>query len=176
MTARPKICVQSYNHSLLEQEWREMLLHFKLLSSAHAPDHLPLYLTSGLRISAVSLWQAWSEPCSWIIVITKIQVARRARSGAHIAKNEGSGKRKAVRYECSSLVDEVFLHPNSTLYKAAPEYVVYQQLIRSTKRPYMTGDHWQHIARTFDWFSEMLWSWLVPCKCIVELWLLPWLT
>lgn len=34
---------------------------------------------------------------------------------------------------------QVFLHPRSALHSSAPEYVVYTQLIRTVKRPYMSG-------------------------------------
>ena len=57
-----------------------------------------------------------------------------------MAKVEAGGKRRAVRYQCGLGQEEVFLHPHSALYKAAPEFVVYSQLIRSAKRPYMAGD------------------------------------
>ncbi len=33
----------------------------------------------------------------------------------------------------------MYLHPRSALHKLAPEYVVYTQLVRTTKRPYMAG-------------------------------------
>lgn len=39
----------------------------------------------------------------------------------------------------SSTTQEVYLHPRSALHKLAPEYVVYTQLVRTTKRPYMAG-------------------------------------
>ena len=74
------------------------------------------------------------------IVRRSVQVARRVRGTDHLAKVEAGGKRRAVRYQCGLGQEEVFLHPHSALYKAAPEFVVYSQLIRSAKRPYMAGD------------------------------------
>jgi len=71
-----------------------------------------------------------------------MQVARRVSGAHHGARstNPGSeGKKRAVRYQCGLQEEEVFLHPHSQLYKAAPEFVIYSQLIRSTKRPYMAG-------------------------------------
>lgn len=69
-----------------------------------------------------------------------VQVARRVRSTDHIARVSGKGgKKRAVRYQCACLDEDVYLHPQSSLYAASPEFVIYTQLIRSTKRPYMTG-------------------------------------
>jgi len=69
-----------------------------------------------------------------------LQVARRVRGADHVAKGmEPGGKKRAVRYQCGLGQEEVFLHPHSALYKAAPEFVIYSQLIRSAKRPYMAG-------------------------------------
>lgn len=49
-------------------------------------------------------------------------------------------KSRAVRYSAAAGLDEdVFLHPNSTLHSTAPEFVVYAELIRTAKRPYMAG-------------------------------------
>jgi ATP-dependent RNA helicase DHX37/DHR1 len=44
-----------------------------------------------------------------------------------------------VRYQPCDLDEEVYLHPRSSLHAAAPEYVVYLQLVRTAKRPYMSG-------------------------------------
>ncbi len=44
-----------------------------------------------------------------------------------------------MRYQPCDLDEEVFLHPRSSLHAAAPDYVVYTQLIRTAKRPYMAG-------------------------------------
>ena len=35
--------------------------------------------------------------------------------------------------------EPVFLHPRSALARAAPEYVAYTQLVRTAKRPYLSG-------------------------------------
>lgn len=67
------------------------------------------------------------------------QVARRVRSRDRVADEGRGGKKRAVRYQCACLDKEVYLHPQSSLYSIAPEYVIYTQLIQSTKRPYMTG-------------------------------------
>lgn len=62
------------------------------------------------------------------------------RATEHIANtSEAGGKKKAVRYQCACVDEFVYLHPHSALYAAAPEFVLYTQLIRSAKRPYMTG-------------------------------------
>ena len=34
----------------------------------------------------------------------------------------------------------MFLHPSSTLHKAAPEWIVYSQLVQTDKRIYMSGE------------------------------------
>ena len=48
-----------------------------------------------------------------------------------------------MRYSAAAGLDEdVFLHPNSTLHSTAPEFVVYAELIRTAKRPYMAGKGW----------------------------------
>lgn len=46
--------------------------------------------------------------------------------------------RHATRYHPCDLDEEVFLHPRSSLHATAPEYVVYLQLVRTAKRPYMS--------------------------------------
>ena len=75
-----------------------------------------------------------------MLTVALVQIARRVRSTDHIAKaSEKGSKKRAVRYQCACLDEDVYLHPQSSLYTAAPEFVVYTQLIRSTKRPYMTG-------------------------------------
>jgi ATP-dependent RNA helicase DHX37/DHR1 len=77
-------------------------------------------------------------------------VARRVRSIDHINKkkstgtadreNNNNGRMRAIRYRSAILEDEdIYLHPNSNLSSTAPEYVVYTELIRTTKRPYMAG-------------------------------------
>jgi ATP-dependent RNA helicase DHX37/DHR1 len=76
-------------------------------------------------------------------------VARRVRSVDHINKKKSTGtadntsnngRMRAIRYRSAILEDEdIYLHPNSNLSSTAPEYVVYTELIRTTKRPYMAG-------------------------------------
>lgn len=69
------------------------------------------------------------------------QVSRRMRSAAYVQKlmSEDGRKKHAIRYQGCCLDEEVYLHPGSQLYRGAPEYVVYTQLIRGAKRPYMAG-------------------------------------
>lgn len=38
-----------------------------------------------------------------------------------------------------ALEEQVYMHPNSAMAKAAPDLVVYMQIVRTEKRPYMTG-------------------------------------
>ena len=52
-----------------------------------------------------------------------------------------SGRTRAVRYMAPALPDNVFLHPQSALAKTAPEFVVYSQILRTEKRPYLAGEH-----------------------------------
>ena len=49
------------------------------------------------------------------------------------------GRTRAVRYTPQALAENVYLHPQSTLAKAAPEFVVYTQILRTEKRPYLAG-------------------------------------
>lgn len=67
------------------------------------------------------------------------QVARRVRSADYIARlaDEGRLQRHATRYMPACLAEEVFLHPRSCLASTAPEYVVYMNIVRTAKRPYM---------------------------------------
>ena len=48
-------------------------------------------------------------------------------------------KRHAVRYQACGLEEHVYLHPHSALHRAAPELVLYLQLLRTDKRAYMAG-------------------------------------
>jgi ATP-dependent RNA helicase DHX37/DHR1 len=77
-------------------------------------------------------------------------VARRVRSLDYVMRQRPQSgeesqytrthKGRAVRYlSCAMDDEEVFLHPNSALYTAAPEFVVYSELVRTSKRPYMAG-------------------------------------
>ncbi|KAK9814452.1 hypothetical protein WJX72_006123 [[Myrmecia] bisecta] len=68
------------------------------------------------------------------------QVARRVRSTEHVASAaEKAGGKRAVRYRTCTLEEDVFLHPNSGVHRAAPQFAVYTQLVRTEKRPYMAG-------------------------------------
>ncbi len=49
------------------------------------------------------------------------------------------GRARAVRYTPLALDEQVYMHPQSALAKAAPEFVAYTQIVRTAKRPYMTG-------------------------------------
>lgn len=67
--------------------------------------------------------------------------------------NQDGKKQHAVRYAAASVEEEVYLHPRSALHTTAPEYVVYMQLIRTVKRPYMAGvtavdAHWLAALRS----------------------------
>ncbi len=50
-----------------------------------------------------------------------------------------TGCTRAVRYMPQALAEHVYLHPQSALSKAAPEFVVYTQILRTDKRPYLAG-------------------------------------
>ncbi|GIL53593.1 hypothetical protein Vafri_9207 [Volvox africanus] len=80
------------------------------------------------------------------------QVAKRARSSEYLAQLEESRrKRHAVRYQPACLSEgHVFLHPRSALHGDAPEFLVYMQLLRTEKRPYMAG----LTAIEGDWLTE----------------------
>ncbi|GIL84929.1 hypothetical protein Vretifemale_13516, partial [Volvox reticuliferus] len=80
------------------------------------------------------------------------QVAKRARSSEYLAQLEESRrKRHAVRYQPACLSEgHVFLHPRSALHGDAPEFLVYMQLLRTEKRPYMAG----LTAIEAEWLTE----------------------
>jgi ATP-dependent RNA helicase DHX37/DHR1 len=68
------------------------------------------------------------------------RIAKRVRSLDYLAKKREQGsKTRAVRYETIAVEEDVFLHPNSSLYTASPEWVVYSDVIRTDKRAYMVG-------------------------------------
>jgi hypothetical protein len=48
-------------------------------------------------------------------------------------------KSKATRYRPAMLDVPVFMHPSSTLHKTAPDFVVYCDLMQTSKRPYLVG-------------------------------------
>ena len=52
---------------------------------------------------------------------------------------QGGKRPRAVRYRSCALDEEVFLHPNSALHAVSPDLVVYTELVRTAKRPYMAG-------------------------------------
>lgn len=71
------------------------------------------------------------------------RVARRMKAAEAVARMqeaaEADGKRlRAVRYQSCALEDPVYLHPNSAVLHAAPQYVVYTEVVSSGKRPYMS--------------------------------------
>ncbi len=67
-------------------------------------------------------------------------VSKRVRSVEYLAKKRAEGSRtRAVRYECMSLDEDVFLHPSSSLFSTSPGWVIYSDIIRTEKRAYMVG-------------------------------------
>ncbi|KAJ7541160.1 hypothetical protein O6H91_10G049000 [Diphasiastrum complanatum] len=66
------------------------------------------------------------------------RVARRLSSQVKNMTKEASKSHKAVRYQSCAVQEAVFLHPSSSVSKVAPEFVVYNELIH-TSRPYMWG-------------------------------------
>lgn len=65
-------------------------------------------------------------------------------TGAWSERDEGDdaaakAARRAVRYQTATGEEQVYLHPRSALHKAPPELVVFSELIRTEKRPYMSG-------------------------------------
>lgn len=66
------------------------------------------------------------------------QVARRVKPREQVAQDTDGGRRnRAVRYTCVLTEHEVFLHPNSAMHASSPDYVVYKEVVRNAKRPYM---------------------------------------
>jgi ATP-dependent RNA helicase DHX37/DHR1 len=71
-------------------------------------------------------------------------VARRVRSLEHVQDHHhstGKKSKRAVRYKSctASLEEDIFLHPNSALHSSFPDFVVYSEIVRTVKRPYMAG-------------------------------------
>ncbi len=58
------------------------------------------------------------------------------------------GRARAVRYTPHALDEQVYMHPQSALAKAAPEFVAYTQIVRTAKRPYMTGNYREYVWST----------------------------
>lgn len=73
------------------------------------------------------------------LLLLRPQVSRRVRSADYISRlvREGRRSRHAVRYSPACLAEEVYLHPRSGLASTAPEFVVYGDIVRTAKRPYM---------------------------------------
>ncbi|GMH43272.1 hypothetical protein BSKO_11194 [Bryopsis sp. KO-2023] len=68
------------------------------------------------------------------------RVARRVRSIEYLNKLKSEGKTtRAVRYLPCGSEEYIYMHPNSALHKAAQEHVVYTEVLRTEKRPYMSG-------------------------------------
>ncbi|EIE25583.1 P-loop containing nucleoside triphosphate hydrolase protein [Coccomyxa subellipsoidea C-169] len=69
------------------------------------------------------------------------QISRRVHSIEYVQEHSTSnkGRGRAVRYTPNALDEQVFMHPQSAMAKAAPEFVAYTQIVRTEKRPYMTG-------------------------------------
>ena len=70
-----------------------------------------------------------------------MQVARRVHSLEYVKGHAETktGRMRAVRYMPQALAEQVYLHPQSALSKAAPESLVYTQILRTDKRPYLAG-------------------------------------
>ena len=70
-----------------------------------------------------------------------MQIARRVHSLEYVQEHADikQGRTRAVRYTPQALAENVYLHPQSALAKAAPEFVVYTQILRTEKRPYLAG-------------------------------------
>lgn len=146
---------------------RENFLHFKNLREAASLRRQLARLISASQSSSSSIGQRIEErvraedvssPPSWPIrphVFEALRraltagwadhVARRVRSIAHIFRhrqNEEQSiakKGRAVRYLPCILDEEVYLHPNSSSHALAPEYVIYTEIVRTSKRAYMSG-------------------------------------
>ena len=74
---------------------------------------------------------------------TDVQVARRVRSTEYLAAQHEEGRKRgkrALRYRACAVEGEVFLHPGTGVAAAAPEFVVYMQLVQTAVRPYMRGE------------------------------------
>ncbi|CAL8464255.1 g3790 [Coccomyxa elongata] len=69
------------------------------------------------------------------------QISRCVHSLEYVQEHliTSKGRARAVRYTPHALDEQVYMHPQSALAKAAPEFVAYTQIVRTAKRPYMTG-------------------------------------
>ena len=78
-----------------------------------------------------------------------LQIARRVHAAASFGQQPGPNgeddeaaaraARRAVRYQPASGEEAVFLHPRSALHRAAPQLLAFAELVRTEKRPYMSG-------------------------------------
>lgn len=97
---------------------------FKGQVEASLPPPTPAIM-GGLRIAVAA---GWAD-----------RIAKRIRSVDHIKATGGGKTSRAVRYRSALLMEDIYLHPHSTIKSMAPEYLVYTEIIRSIKRPYMIG-------------------------------------
>jgi ATP-dependent RNA helicase DHX37/DHR1 len=131
------------------------------LDTAGSRGRLPTLVSDCLkRAMAVG----WADQVARRVRSAEALARLRAKAeGAH-----GGGKRHAVRYMSAAMANahgqgpeslaaaaatrraeaagldedvsgDVYLHPRSSIHAAAPEYVVYLQVVRTAKRPYMMG-------------------------------------
>jgi ATP-dependent RNA helicase DHX37/DHR1 len=106
-----------------------------------------------------------------------------ARLRAKAEGAPGGGKRHAVRYVSAAIANaheqgpdslaaaaaarraeaagadedvsgDVYLHPRSSIHAAAPEYLVYLQVVRTAKRPYMMGATPVQVRLEAGWWCE----------------------
>ena len=96
---------------------------------------MSIYIRS-LRSHSMTRWHSFSA------TVHAAQIARRVHSLEYVQGHALSkaGRTRAVRYMPQALAEDVYLHPQSALAKAAPEFVVYMQILRTEKRPYLAGD------------------------------------
>lgn len=55
--------------------------------------------------------------------------------GDHVAHKSSAGNNPQIKnaYKCMALEDPVFIHPSSALFEVLPEYVVYQEVVETSK-------------------------------------------
>jgi len=78
-----------------------------------------------------------------------LQVARRVHADSSFGQQPGQdgeddeaaakAARRAVRYQLAAGEEAVFLHPRSALHRAPPQLLTFAELVRTEKRPYMSG-------------------------------------
>lgn len=54
-------------------------------------------------------------------------------------KAAAKAARRAVRYQPAAGEEAVFLHPRSALHRTPPQLLAFAELVRTEKRPYMSG-------------------------------------